>query len=199
VTEPIPARPAASMVIIDDRPDLHVLIGKRRPGAFVGDMIVYPGGAVDAEDFEVGPQRVPGATAPGLSPVEAAGYLHAAVRESREEVGLWPDVDAVIDGTQFVAVGHWTTPEDAPRRYDTRFFLARHPGGEATVCDPELVDVWWERPSEALERLERGELDAIAPTVSFLTALLQYRNVEEAFSGTDRSRKRIYDWGVTTL
>ena len=135
----------------------------------------------------------------GLSPAEAAGYLHAAVRESREEVGLWPDVDAVIDGTQFVAVGHWTTPEDAPRRYDTRFFLARHPGGEATVCDPELVDVWWERPSETLERLERGELDAIAPTISFLTALLQYRNVEEAFSGTDRSRKRIYDWGVTTL
>jgi len=129
------------MVIIDDRPDLHVLIGKRRPGAFVGDMIVFPGGAVDAVDFEVGPQRVLGASAPGLSAADAAGYLHAAVCESREEVGLWPQAEAVIDGARFVAVGHWVTPQGTPRRYDTRFFLARYPGGEAAVCDPELVDV----------------------------------------------------------
>lgn len=199
MTAPIPALAAASMVIIDDRPDLHVLIGKRRPGAFVGDMIVYPGGAVDAADFAVGPSRLPGAAAPGLSSADAAGYLHAAVRESREEVGLWPDVEAVIDGACFAAVGHWVTPEDAPRRYDTRFFLARHPGGEAAVCDPELVDVWWERPSDTLDRLDRGELHAITPTVSFLTALSQYRNVEEAFSGTQCGRKRTYDWGVTTF
>lgn len=129
------------MVIIDDRPDLHVLIGKRRPGAFVGDRIVFPGGAVDAVDFEVGPQRVLGASAPGLSAADAAGYLHAAVCESREEVGLWPQAEAVIDGARFVAVGHWVTPQGTPRRYDTRFFLARYPGGEAAVCDPELVDV----------------------------------------------------------
>lgn len=187
------------MVIVDDRPDLHVLIGKRRPGAFVGDMIVYPGGAVDAADFEVGLGRLPGAVAPGLGPAEAAGYLHAAVRESREEVGLWPDPDAVIDGRSFVAVGHWITPEDAPRRYDTRFFLARHPGGDPVVSDPELVDVWWERPTDALERLDRGELSAIAPTISFLTALSQYRNVEEAFSGTQVGTERVYDWGVTTF
>ena len=199
MTRPVPALPAASMVIIDDRPDLHVLIGKRRPGAFVGDMIVYPGGAVDTADFEVGPARVPGAAAPWLSATEAAGYLHAAVRESREEVGLWPDVEAVIDGSGFVAVGHWVTPEDVPRRYDTRFFLARHPGGEAAVCDPELVDVWWERPGDTLERLDRGELNAITPTISFLTALTQYRNVEEAFSGTQTGRERTYDWGITTF
>lgn len=195
----VPALPAASMVIIDDRPDLHVLIGKRRPGAFVGDMIVYPGGAVDTADFEVGPGRVRDASAPGLSAAEAAGYLHAAIRESREEVGLWPDPDLTIDGGRFASVGHWITPEDAPRRYDTRFFLARHPGGLPSVCDPELVDVWWERPADALDRLDRGDLTAITPTISFLTALSQYRNVEEAFSGTQYGRERTYDWGVTTF
>ncbi len=73
MTAPIPALAAASMVIIDDRPDLHVLIGKRRPGAFVGDMIVYPGGAVDAADFAVGPSRLPGAAAPGLSDRKSVG------------------------------------------------------------------------------------------------------------------------------
>ena len=53
-----------------------------------------------------------------------------------------------------------------PRRYDTRFFLARHPGGER-VADDELVEVWWERPADTLARLEAGELDAITPTISF--------------------------------
>lgn len=187
------------MVIIDDRPDLHVLVGQRRPGAFVGDMIVYPGGAVDASDFEVGPVRVPGAAAPGLSAEVAAAYLHAAIRESREEVGLWPDEHEVIDGGAFRAVGHWITPEDVARRYDTRFFLARHPGGTPVVADPELVDVWWERPADTLRRVERGDLIAIAPTLSFLTALTQYRNVEEAFSGTHRGVRRDYEWGVTTF
>ena len=195
----IPALPAASMVVIDDRPDLHVLIGRRRPGAFVGGMIVYPGGAVDADDWRLGPARCAGITAPGLSADEAAGYLHAAVREAREEVGLWPEPGAALDGTGFAAVGHWITPEDAPRRYDTRFFLARHPGGEARVADDELVDVWWERPEVTLERLEAGELDAIAPTVSFLTALSQYRHVEDAFAGTDLGIRREFEWGVTTF
>ena len=195
----VPALPAASMVIIDDRPDLHVLIGRRRPGQFVGGMIVYPGGAVDHDDWTHGPQRCPGAEASGLSAAEASGYLHAAIRESREEVGLWPDPEMVLEGGRFAAVGHWITPEDAPRRYDTRFFLARHPGGEARVADDELVEVWWERPETTLERLDRGELTAIAPTISFLTALSQYRHVDDAFAGTDRGIRREFEWGVTTF
>ena len=74
-----------------------------------------------------------------LTDDEAAAYLHAAVRESREEVGLWPDPTEVLDGGRFAAVGHWITPVDVPRRYDTRFFLARHPGGaEARVEAAEV-------------------------------------------------------------
>ncbi len=195
----IPALPAASMVIIDDRPDLHVLIGRRRPGQFVGGMIVYPGGAVDTDDWRFGPTRCGGITAPGLSADEAAGYLHAAIRESREEVGLWPDPTRAIRGERFVSVGHWITPEDAPRRYDTRFFLSRHPGGEAIVADDELTDVWWERPIDTLDRLDRGDLTAIAPTISFLTALSQYRHVDDAFAGTERGIRREFEWGVTTF
>ena len=187
------------MVIVDDRPDLHVLIGRRRPGDFVGGMLVYPGGAVDADDWRLGPLRCPGITAPDLSPAAAAGYLHAAIRESREEVGLWPDPDATIDGGRFAAVGHWITPEEVPRRYDTRFFLARHPGGAPRAADDEFVDVWWERPAAILERLEQGEVEAIAPTISFLTSLSQYRHVGDAFAGTDRGIRREFDWGITTF
>ena len=195
----VPALPAASLVVIDDRPDLHVLLGRRRPGAFVGDMIVYPGGAVDDDDWQLGPTLVPGATAPGLSAADAAAYLHAAIRETREEVGLFPDPNEVHDGTAFAAVGHWTTPEEVPRRYDTRFFLARHPGGEARVADDELVEVWWERPADTLARLEAGELDAITPTISFLTSLSRYRHVADAFAGTELGHEHVFAWGITTF
>src|SRR5258705_14008271 len=47
----IPIRPAATVMIVDDRPDLHVLLLRRRAGsAFVGGMDVFPGGGVDPHD-----------------------------------------------------------------------------------------------------------------------------------------------------
>ena len=69
----------------------------------------------------------------------------------------------------------------------------------ARVVDDELVEVWWERPADALVRLDRGDLAAIAPTISFLTALSKYRHVEDAFAGTDRGVRREFTWGVTTF
>ena len=118
---------------------------------------------------------------------------------AREEVGLFPDPNEVHDGAAFAAVGHWTTPEEVPRRYDTRFFLARHPGGEARVADDELVEVWWERPADTLARLEAGELDAITPTISFLTSLSRYRHVADAFAGTELGHRHAFAWGITTF
>ena len=50
-------------MVIDDRPDLYVLLGGRRPGAFACDMIVYPVGAVDDDGWRLGPTFVPGAAA----------------------------------------------------------------------------------------------------------------------------------------
>ena len=196
----VPALPAASLVVIDDRPDLHVLLGRRRPGAFVGDMIVYPGGAVDDDDWRLGPALVPGATAPGLSAADAAAYLHAAIRETREEVGLFPDPNEVHDGTAYAAVGHWPTPEEVPRRYDTRFFLARHPGGEARVADDELVEVWWERPADTLARLATAyalHSEPLGPRgAALLTAIARHASGRlAAFAAADLATLRTTVWG----
>ena len=47
----IPIRNAATVLILDERPDLHVLMLKRNSrSVFVGDMWVFPGGAVDDDD-----------------------------------------------------------------------------------------------------------------------------------------------------
>ena len=188
----IPALPAASVLIVDDRPDLHVVIGRRRPGsAFVGGLIVFPGGGVDPQDRGAAARRrVPAASIPDLDPSEAASFLHAAIRETEEEVALDIAGPAPVDPNDFPHVGRMITPVGPPRRYDTHFFLARYRGGRVVADQVELTDAWWERPTDALDRIDRGELEAILPTIEFLRSLSEYRNVADAFAATGCGERR---------
>ncbi len=191
------ADPAASLVVIDDRPDLHVLMGRRLTTLrFAPGMIVFPGGAVDPEDFEtVETESMINVEVPGMDRAAAAANLYAALRETKEEAGVWLGGGSPIDASRFPYVGHWITPESSPRRFDTRFFLARFSGGEVRADPDEFEDLWWARPVEILKRVESGELSAITPTLSFLTSLTQYRNVDKAFAGTRRgvTRRFLHD------
>jgi 8-oxo-dGTP pyrophosphatase MutT (NUDIX family) len=197
----VPVRPAASILVIDDRPDLHVLIGRRRPGSvFVGGMIVFPGGGVD--DIDRAPEareRVPSADVPDLDPTDAAAFLHAGIRETQEEVGVDLLVEGPVDPAAFPHVGRWITPVPSPRRYDTHFFLGRHPGGEVVADEIELVEVWWERPAATLERIDSGDLEAILPTIEFLRSLSAYETVDAAFAGTGSGRGTRHDNGWTSF
>jgi hypothetical protein len=70
---------------------------------------------------------------------------------------------------------HWITPEGAPKRYDTRFFVAALPPGQVPVHDEhETVDTVWVRPAEALARAEAGEFDVIFPTMKNLQAISRF-------------------------
>jgi 8-oxo-dGTP pyrophosphatase MutT (NUDIX family) len=83
---------------------------------------------------------------------------------------------------QLVYVSHWITPEGAPRRYDTRFFLAACPDGQEPCHDDrEVVTTVWATPADALERARRREWDLILPTVRNLELLADFRSVDEAF------------------
>lgn len=67
---------------------------------------------------------------------------------------------------------HWVTPEAAPKRYDTRFFVAALPPGQVPVHDEfETVDTVWVRPDEALRRAAAGEFEIIFPTMKNLEAV----------------------------
>ncbi len=197
----IPALPAASVLVVDDRPDLHVVIGRRRPGSIVvGGLIVFPGGGVDPDDHHEPARRlVPAAAVPDLTRDEAAPFLHAAIRETEEEVGLDIAGPGPVDPDHFPHVGRWITPEGAPRRYDTHFFLARYRGGEVVADQQELTDAWWERPADALRRIDEGQLEAILPTIEFLRALSTYRNVADAFAGTGCGERRGHTNGWTSF
>lgn len=67
---------------------------------------------------------------------------------------------------------HWITPEPAPKRYDTRFFVAALPPDQVPIHDDhETTETVWVRPAEALERAAAGEFDLIFPTMKNLEAI----------------------------
>ncbi|HUO48459.1 MAG TPA: hypothetical protein VMU09_06470 [Acidimicrobiales bacterium] len=70
---------------------------------------------------------------------------------------------------------HWITPEGAPKRYDTRFFVAALPPGQVAVHDDhETVDTVWVDPADALARAAAGELEIIFPTMKNLEAISRF-------------------------
>jgi 8-oxo-dGTP pyrophosphatase MutT (NUDIX family) len=70
---------------------------------------------------------------------------------------------------------HWITPEGAPRRYDTRFFVAAAPEAQEPLHDDhEVIANVWIRPADALERHRAGEFDLIFPTYRSLLALERF-------------------------
>ena len=65
--------------------------------------------------------------------------------------------------------GHWITPVRAPRRYDTRFFLAVAPERqEARHDNYETIAHVWVRPQEALDLCAKETLNMRTPTIKTL-------------------------------
>ncbi len=80
---------------------------------------------------------------------------------------------------QLAYVSHWITPVDQPRRYNTRFFVARAPERQEALHDGhETVDSSWIRPEDALEKFHAGQLNLISPTFKNLEAIAGYPTTE---------------------
>ncbi len=75
---------------------------------------------------------------------------------------------------------HWITPEAAPKRYDTRFFVAALPPGQVPGHDEhETVDTVWVKPADALKRAAAGEFDLIFPTMKNLEAIGRFTTSDQ--------------------
>ncbi|MBV1878166.1 MAG: NUDIX hydrolase [Pseudomonadales bacterium] len=95
--EPLPVRPAATVLLIDDRPDLKVFIMKRNPKHVFGPgMWVFPGGAVDSADHhkDFSTLRHNHQTVDNTNLINSdiittdLAYQIAAIREVFEEAGI---------------------------------------------------------------------------------------------------------------
>ncbi len=83
-------------------------------------------------------------------------------------------------------VSHWITPEAAPRRFSTRFFLAAaNASGTARADEKEVLNARWFNPHLALEK----KIAMAHPTRHFLRILAGMDSVEKALdwaNGLDR-------------
>lgn len=190
VVEP---RDAASVILARDSAaglELYFLQRHARM-AFAPGVAVFPGGAVDPEDYE-GVDGLSGlerwAAALGVDGGRAVAIVRAAVREVQEETGL------VIDAEFLHPWACWVTPEDSSRRFRTWFFLARLPAGQ----DPrdlsgEADAVMWLSPRETLVAGERQELDLWPPQHATCLELYGVSSVEGAIE-VAQARARADTW-----
>ena len=89
----VPIRPAATVLLVTDAPELKVLMMKRHANTvFAGGMWVFPGGAVDPEDAET--PSFGGIELDYPGPIDDdhedhhRAYYVAAIRECFEEAGI---------------------------------------------------------------------------------------------------------------
>ena len=75
---------------------------------------------------------------------------------------------------------HWITPENAPARFDTRFFLAQSPPGQRAAANSrETRSGEWVTPQQALANHAAGVWQMIHPTLSTLRAVARFANLEQ--------------------
>jgi 8-oxo-dGTP pyrophosphatase MutT (NUDIX family) len=157
---PVRPRQAASVILLRGGEDtLEVLLVRRTPTArFMGGVWVFPGGAVDE--------------------VEGSGdesHRAAAIRELREEAAI-----ELADPGELVKFSRWITPAQVQIRFDTHFFLALLPPGQAPRIDgQECIDVGWFTPAGALAAAAAGEIALVFPTIKHLEQLREFGSVEE--------------------
>jgi 8-oxo-dGTP pyrophosphatase MutT (NUDIX family) len=87
-------------------------------------------------------------------------------------------------------VSHWITPIGEPRRFDTRFFLARAPQSQEPLHDDgETIASLWTRPADALDRFRAGELLLLHPTIANLEFLADHDSAEAAMAAAQQMRR----------
>ncbi|MER2136152.1 MAG: NUDIX hydrolase [Arthrobacter sp.] len=170
---------AATVVLLrDGARGLEVLLLERprHTGTFAGAW-VFPGGRVDAEDYDAA-----GTVPPNLDPEprhpeeELPAARIAGVRETAEETALVLEPDALVD------LSCWVPPLQAPKRLRTWFFLAPAPAGEIRLNPGELIDHAWLTPAEALRLHRDGKMLLVAPTFVTLTLLQQFQDTAAALA-----------------
>lgn len=201
--ESVPVLDAATVVLLRDGADgiEAVMLRRNLRSDFVGGAYVFPGGGVDPQDGDTDRFRV----AAIRETFEEAGLLLArradgsivsfadgevadrfvghrrAVDDGRMTMAQLCDLEGLTMATDgLLALSRWVTPLGAPRRYDTRFFVARAPAGQVALHDDrEVIDHLWIRPADALARQEAGGFELILPTRSTLEELADFRTVDD--------------------
>ncbi len=84
---------------------------------------------------------------------------------------------------------HWITPEMMPKRFDTRFYIAKAPEGHEGLHDgSESVDSIWISPKQAIEDCISEKRTIIFPTRMNLEKLAKFSNVDDAIKASKKEK-----------
>jgi 8-oxo-dGTP pyrophosphatase MutT (NUDIX family) len=85
---------------------------------------------------------------------------------------------------QMTYFSHWITPAGAPRRYDTRFFVAAAPEAQQPLHDNrETINHVWVRPAKALDEHKQEKFDMRTPTIHTLRLFAEHDSVASLIKG----------------
>ena len=91
---------------------------------------------------------------------------------------------------RLIYCGHWITPLALPRRFDTRFFIARAPPRQlASLAGDEMSDMIWLSAPEALAQHAAGELKLLLPTRALLGQIAPFDTIDSLFEFARKPRK----------
>ena len=87
----------------------------------------------------------------------------------------------LINLKQLAYFSRWRTPAQAPRRFDTRFFVAAvPPDQQAEIHAAEARTATWVAPQQALDRAQTSRWQMIEPTLRSLEVLAKYDSAAQA-------------------
>jgi 8-oxo-dGTP pyrophosphatase MutT (NUDIX family) len=116
-------------------------------------------------------------------PAEEARFVteRAAVNSgTRRFLDLCRDEQLRLNVGEVHYFAHWITPRGAPRRFDTRFFVAAAPPGQKAAHDAgETIAEVWITPKAALAGHREGQFEIIFPTIRNLQAISRFHTSGE--------------------
>jgi 8-oxo-dGTP pyrophosphatase MutT (NUDIX family) len=151
-----------------------------KPPSGAGDALGFFRAAVRELFEEAGVllARDPSGQMARIDPADAARWdeLRHEVQADRVDfVALLRQECLTLDYRALAYFSHWVTPVSEPRRFDTRFFVARLPEGQSAAhCQVETTESTWVAPRAALDLAAAGELPVIFPTRKHLELLAEH-------------------------
>ncbi|WP_425466439.1 NUDIX hydrolase [Prauserella muralis] len=114
-----------------------------------------------------------------------AAARRALVSRELSLAGFLNDAGLTLRADLLRPWANWVTPEQEPRRYDARFFVAALPRGQhADGETTEAESSGWQRPRDAIADAEAGRSILMPPTWYVLGELAECASVAEVLATT---------------
>ena len=203
MSNPAPT-PSATIILLRERAHLEVFLARRNSKVNFGGLFVFPGGAIEEPDAKLADQQNVDTTSNQEWPENL--YRLAAIRELYEETGILLASDANssaedltnlrekksdfnalcqqhnwrLQWQELYYFSRWVTPKQAPRRYDTRFFICHvQQESHCQLDGKELIECHWISPLCALKKNETGVFPMIRPTLHTLQQLTKLQSIDQ--------------------